>query len=360
MSHSPERIEKDCLNCGAIVHGRYCHICGQENLEVKQSAWALVHHFFSDITHFDGRFFSTTKYLIAKPGFLSKEFVSGRRVAYLNPIRMYVFTSAVFFLIFFSMFNVNNLDIKPGIENSIPDSTLSEKKESKLRAAMTKEDSLRIEKFFKLLEKKPDFPEVAGDSSKKANANWNFSISKIKYKSKHEYDSLQARLPVDERDGWLKRLLVNRNIELTIKYKDNSEEFLKDLLEKFMHSFPYLLFVSLPLYALFLELLYWRRKSFYYADHGIFLVHLYIFSFILLLSFFGFGKINDLTHWKSISFLQTVLFFYGIYYTYRAMKNFYGQGFGKTFLKFMLLNMLAFISLLILFSLFFLLTVFRI
>src|SRR5258708_16144972 len=38
-----------------------------------------------------------------KPGFLSAEYMAGRRATYLNPIRMYVFTSAIFFLIFFSL-----------------------------------------------------------------------------------------------------------------------------------------------------------------------------------------------------------------------------------------------------------------
>jgi hypothetical protein len=35
----------------------------------------------------------------------------GRRKKYLHPVRMYVFTSAVFFLVFFSMFHVSENDI---------------------------------------------------------------------------------------------------------------------------------------------------------------------------------------------------------------------------------------------------------
>ena len=104
MSHTPERAEKTCLNCGTTVVGRFCHVCGQENVEPKESFWHLVTHFFNDITHFDGKFFITLKDLAFKPGFLSKEYMIGRRASYLNPIRMYVFTSAIFFLVFFSFF----------------------------------------------------------------------------------------------------------------------------------------------------------------------------------------------------------------------------------------------------------------
>ncbi|MBP0577674.1 DUF3667 domain-containing protein, partial [Campylobacter jejuni] len=77
---------------------------GQENIEPKESFWHLTTHFIYDITHFDGKFFSTLKYLLFRPGFLSKEYLKGRRAGYLHPVKMYVFTSALFFLIFFSFY----------------------------------------------------------------------------------------------------------------------------------------------------------------------------------------------------------------------------------------------------------------
>ncbi|MCY7293029.1 MAG: DUF3667 domain-containing protein [Ferruginibacter sp.] len=107
MSHLNERQGKNCLNCNTEVAGRYCQYCGQENIETKETVWHLVSHFFQDITHFDGKFFSTLKYLFTKPGFLSKEYMIGRRASYVNPVRMYVFTSAFFFLIFFSIMKVD-------------------------------------------------------------------------------------------------------------------------------------------------------------------------------------------------------------------------------------------------------------
>ncbi|WP_354667709.1 DUF3667 domain-containing protein, partial [Campylobacter jejuni] len=73
-------------------------------MEPKESFWHLTTHFIYDITHFDGKFFSTLKYLLFRPGFLSKEYLKGRRAGYLHPVKMYVFTSALFFLIFFSFY----------------------------------------------------------------------------------------------------------------------------------------------------------------------------------------------------------------------------------------------------------------
>ncbi len=79
MSHLLQRKEKNCLNCGTTVIGKYCHVCGQENIEPKESVWHLVSHFFNDITHFDGKFFTSLKDLVFKPGFLSKEYMNGKK-----------------------------------------------------------------------------------------------------------------------------------------------------------------------------------------------------------------------------------------------------------------------------------------
>lgn len=102
MSHFPERKEKNCLNCGASVHGRFCHVCGQENIEAKQTFLGLIHQFIEGITHFDGKFFRTIKDLLFRPGVVPIDYVNGKRFTHLDPVRMYLFTSALFFLIFFS------------------------------------------------------------------------------------------------------------------------------------------------------------------------------------------------------------------------------------------------------------------
>src|SRR5688572_28213014 len=108
MSHPNERKEKNCLNCGAETAGLYCQRCGQKNLTPEESVFDLVGHFFHNITHYDGKILSTLKNLLTRPGFLSKEYLVGRRAAYLHPIHMYVVTSTFFFFIFFSVFHIND------------------------------------------------------------------------------------------------------------------------------------------------------------------------------------------------------------------------------------------------------------
>ena len=308
MSHGKERHEKICLNCNAELHGRYCHLCGQENIEPKETVWGLVTHFFYDITHFDGKFFATTKTLIAKPGFLPREYMIGRRARYLHPIRMYVFSSALFFLVFFSIFHVSHV---PG--------TFDEDEEQETKV----------------------------------------SISGVDVRSVQQYDSIQASLPPAKRDSWLERRLTRRNIELKQRYKNDDQLFAKELLNKFIHTFPYLLFLSLPLYALFLKLLYIRHKEYYYTDHGIFLIYLYIFTFIIMLLYFSFDKLDDIRGLKWLWVLKLGVIVYGVWYAYKAMRRFYRQGRGKTLLKFTALNFLAIVSLIFLFTLFFVISVYQ-
>ena len=355
MSHSPERSEKICLNCDIPLHGKYCHRCGQENREPKESVWQLINHFFQDITHFDGKFFNTLRLLIARPGFLSKEYIKGRRSGYLNPVRMYVFTSALFFLIFFSMFNVDlkEDDMKPNVANNsaIADS-IDKRVDSVLRSKGIEpnemDDSL---KFSGLNEKMDTLVKMP------RGRKWSVGFGKDDYTSKNAYDSIQRQLPPRERDGWIERKFQYRSIELKEKYKDNKSGLVSDLANSFLHQLPYLLFVSLPLYALFLKLLYVRRKHFFYIDHVIFLLHLYIFTFIFMLVFIAINKLEDSFDASWISFFHFPLFVFGIYYTVKAMRNFYSQGWGKTILKFVLLNLLASFSLILLFTIFGLITI---
>jgi len=79
------------------------------------------------------------------------------------------------------------------------------------------------------------------------------------------------------------------------------------------------------------------------VDHGIFSVHLYIFSFLLLLISFGLGELSSVTHWKIIIWMQMALWIYALIYYYKAMRRFYGQSRGKTIFKYLLLFFLSLI-----------------
>lgn len=239
---------------------------------------------------------------------------------------------------------------------------LTDFQEKAYEKASTREDSLAVDSSFSFLRR---LTGLKKDTSQKSSKDTTRTVTNIAglhftevetesgYATRAQYDSAQLTLPEQQRDNWFVRLLRHKNFDVEEKYGGNERLMWRDVGNHFVHMFPYMLFVSLPLYALFLKLLYIRRKKFYYVDHAMFLIYLYIFTFLFLLLYFAGDKLNARLDSGIIRILGTVYFFYGVYYAYRSMRNFYEQGFWKTFLKFIVLNFLALITLTLLFTLFF-------
>jgi hypothetical protein len=348
VSHTPERKDRNCLNCGATVMGRYCHVCGQENVEPKESFWHLLTHFFNDITHFDGKFFITLKDLLFKPGFLSREYMIGRRASYLNPVRMYVFTSAIFFLLFFSFFR-SKQSIK--IDPSINGETLGQ---------IDKMDSATFAKFTTHINEesdRPGKPMTREEFKRYADTvvrifldSSGLHLTGAEHTSAKEFDSLQHTNSREH--NWLKRQLIFKELELNEKYHNNKLEIFNATKEALVHSLPQMLWISLPLLALILKLMYIRRKQFYYVSHIIFSIHLYVFLFIAQLILFSISKLNKGLDLSLLNFILVILTLGLFVYEYLALKNFYRQSWIKTFFKFLLINISYIIMLVLLFAFF--------
>ena len=73
-------------------------------------------HFFEDLTHYENAFWRTIKNLIFKPSALTKEYLSGKRLSYLAPVRLYIFISFLTFFII-SIFPDEILNLK-NIQNN--------------------------------------------------------------------------------------------------------------------------------------------------------------------------------------------------------------------------------------------------
>ena len=354
MPHLSQRKETNCLNCGTEVIGKYCHNCGQENTEPEESFWHLVSHFFNDFTHFDSKFFSTVKDIIFKPGYLSKEYMRGRRASYLNPVRMYFFTSFIFFLVFFSAYHLP--------QNVFKNAVITLK--GKTIAQIDSLPDADFHDFTKLLnDGKPmtrqQFSYYSDSVRHNGGLHFFATNNKIRnFKNRKEYDSLVTLGKIN--DGWLRRKFTHKEIEINNKYHNNGGAFLSDFFASLMHHFPQMLFISLPFVALFLKLLYIRQKKFYYVSHAIFTIHLYIFVFIVLLIEIGFYKLNNLFAWRGIDVIINLFSLSILFYLYKAMRNFYEQKRFKTIVKYILLLFSFLFLIVLLFSIFSFISVFQI
>ena len=94
-----EARSADCLNCGSPLTGPFCANCGQRDVPPYPSVKELAVDAFWELSGWDGRFASTVRALIRRPGMLTVEFLQGRRARYLSPLRLYLMASLVYFLV---------------------------------------------------------------------------------------------------------------------------------------------------------------------------------------------------------------------------------------------------------------------
>lgn len=333
MSHLKERVEKNCLNCNAIVEGKYCTICGQQNIPPQESVWHFITHIFNDITHFDGKFFTSLKYILTKPGFLSLAFLHGRRKSYLDPVRFYLFTSALFFFIVFTFF-AKNLDSKSNKDYTQKDSVALAKALQNVEY-----DSAKIKKLFS----KKTLDSLKNTAKSEKNEKDNF----FKFSAGDEEDSTENITTLEAFDsivalGKFKHGLIIKNIarkQLKFSKAYNYDQALvnKATKEIVISLIPKIMFISLPFFALFLQLFYLRRKNYYYVAHAIFSIHFYIFTYINLLLIILLGLVVHVEYLGWVKYIRILLCVYNLYYLYRAMRIYYQQSMGKTIAKYLLI-----------------------
>ena len=340
MSKNKLRLDKTCLNCNYVVENKFCPNCGQENTETRKTFHHLFIHFFEDLTHYENSFWKTIKNLMFKPGALTVEYLSGKRLSYLAPIRLYIFVSFItFFLVTILPKNKEDEFIKFNQSNSDEkhlDDELNKKEVVKIDFLLqSKKDSLKladeiadVEKLRRigiLKDKVADSMIVYYKESRKLQVkNKKNETLQPDYSSIAQMDSIEKVNPnkISDIEYWFSK----RAIILNNKYSD--QEIGQKLLESISHNFPKTLFIYMPLFA-FLLWIFHNKKRWFYFDHGIFTLH--YFSFLLLTSllltlnnfFFSFFDSKIISILKNI--INVVIFGWMIYYFFPAHKRFYQE-----------------------------------
>lgn len=89
-----EAISAACLNCCAPLAGEYCAACGQRAIDPTAPTWYVVREVVAEAADLDGRVLSTARALVS-PGWLTAEFLRGRRAPYLGPLKLALLTGVV-------------------------------------------------------------------------------------------------------------------------------------------------------------------------------------------------------------------------------------------------------------------------
>ncbi|CAD0005540.1 DUF3667 domain-containing protein [Flavobacterium salmonis] len=298
MSHNKIREDKTCLNCRHVVEQKFCPNCGQENSDSRKTFHHLFVHFFEDLTHYENAFWKTIRNLLFKPATLTKEYLSGKRLSYLAPVRLYIFISFITFLL------IAMLPVKVNENNK------SEKEINKEIAKTTQELNIKKEdnKYFHFLNMK--------------------KIDSIQKHGKEE-DKLNAT------SYWF----AEKAIHISEKYT-KKEIFIK-FTESFFHNLPKILFIIMPFFAFFLWLFH-NKKKWYYFDHGIFTLHYFSFLLLIFLVMFIIDRVVGLFGEDSpLNVISTITSIVGTiwmcYYFYPAHHRFYGESRIVSFVKSVLL-----------------------
>ena len=85
-----------CLDCGAVLAGKYCSACGQKDEPLKRSLKDLALEFFQHPL-IDTKLWKSLLPLLLRPGALTLEYLAGRRTRYVRPLKLYLTVSVLFF-----------------------------------------------------------------------------------------------------------------------------------------------------------------------------------------------------------------------------------------------------------------------
>ncbi len=369
MSKYKVRSDKSCLNCGSFVEKKYCPQCGQENKESRESFFHLIIEFVFDLVHFDSSFWKTTRYLLFSPAKLSLEYMAGKRKSYVNPVKLYIFIS---FLAFFIPAILPTPYSSPKEEKEETLSVVPEDWEPEIDkygkvSSVAQLDSIhfsypkkeRIEKseyktYRKLLSKKeknysetPKAPHLAQqhiDGIDDLNDNKSSidefvntvtnALSTVEHqdiegygriKSGAELDSIHHLKASHEQLPFLKYL----KYKCAFNIKENTTDQHKNekMIEFMVHSLPKVLFVYMPIFALWMWIFNLNRRR-YYFDSGIFTLHFFSFWLLIITIFLTISCILSdwlgLTGW-TYGLVLPLMIIYITFYFFRGNRIFYQE-----------------------------------
>jgi hypothetical protein len=279
-----------CENCGATLAGPPCAQCGQAAIDYRRSFRHVIVDVLDSCLNWDSKFFATIGLLIVKPWRLTNEFLAGKRVRYLHPLRLYLLASILFF--FAVNYGARGLRLEPG--------KISEKNRSAVAAAVAeKRDEIEAEL---------DKENLSADERKKAQEALDYLTKPSAAATavaeqqtsptitptaspaippaaspangeKRTYGAVNERpflvFDADKKSSTpFERWLETRAKDKMGEHGTKMGLFISTLFS----NLPYMMLCCIPLFAFVLKVLYVRRHIFY-IDHLIYALHIHTFAY---------------------------------------------------------------------------------
>ncbi len=323
-----------CENCGAELQGHWCAQCGQPAIEYRRSFRHVVADLLNEFLNWDSKFFTTIALLILKPWRLTNEFLAGKRVRYVNPLRLYLLASILFF--FAVNYATKGVKFEPG--------KLEPKDRAELEAELKNEDlpPAAREKLAALLRESSPSPASEPSTNTPSpvpSGSPNASPSSPAPETdthKKQYGKIGER-PFAVFDSDTKSSTpFERWIEGRAKEKMGEHGTKMGLfIATLFSNLPYMMLCCIPLFALVLKVLYIRRRIFY-IDHLIYALHIHTFFYtaIMLIALATIG-LNRFAPGAVAGWLIAFLWIAFVTQIFLSIRYVYRQGWFFTVFKFL-------------------------
>lgn len=246
-SPAPDSAQLACRNCGAAAPGTYCPQCGQETSLALPTVRALLREAAGRYVAFDGRMWRTLDSLLLRPGFLTREYLAGRRRRYIRPARLFLVLSIGLFALL-------------RFEGKVPPlNDLVQARAEQRKAALAEANA------------------DVGTAGLQVDSDFGLHLG--------GKDALLNGTALDQLGGrWLAPVRQRAALFNQLPRQQKAEQLFSGMLR----YGPYAMFALLPLFALLLKLVYTGRSRRYperprrYAAHLVFGAHNHAFLFFVV------------------------------------------------------------------------------
>ncbi len=283
-----------CLNCGTQLNGQYCHNCGQHITDHTMTVKRFLLNYFDNAFLWDPQHLKTIRLLITRPGLLTKDYIAGKYVSQVQPLKLNMFLLFVFltlFIFFASDQRINNsmhdvmgdemVVVAMQVEGLCDDAEYVE------RMNASRRDTINIVAPIYLAETYPDIfdaHQIAYDSEGNAQEQWVAVVPHVLIE-----------------DG-----IIQLGADGNYRFNDIGESQAAETLDLFLlvwdqmaamvaQYFPIIILLTAPFLAFALRIVQYKKKKSFFT-HFIFSMHyiafveltcivLYLFYLILHPSF---------------------------------------------------------------------------
>ncbi len=360
-----------CANCGTPLLGEHCYACGQPVKGLVRHFSSLMGDVLDSVFEWDARTPRTLWPLLARPGYLTLEYLAGRRIRYVSPFRLFFFIAVLTFF-------VGKLTLSFGAENPVQlggDSgietarDIAEVEQARDRAlARLAAERAELAPKIAAAENHARVPNVgtitglrtadaalqASETAIRAQADERIAafrqagetggpppiprLHRLQFGGGEPWDAETNPVRIASLPGFANDW-INRQIgrmEKNIPRLREDPDLLKDAV---LGAVPSTLFVLLPLFALMLKFAYVFKRRLY-MEHLIVAMHSHAFLCLaLLLMFLAMGLERWLAPsqlWLLLTFdlVEAAIWIWMPLYLLLMQKRVYRQGWTMTLLKF--------------------------